>query len=183
MDELTAQAMPAASAVTSEYGKLRDSVERLRLRHDRLGWAYDITAKVMLLAGITATAVAGVTAAADLLGKAVIGGIAIAAAVVSALAAGLPWDRQAVDHWNLASDYEGLRDEIRSAEIEYNDIESNESPNPPSVRHWLDVLARFREKKLEFDRQAAAIALLHSSTADERRASRPNPRSRSATPN
>jgi len=68
----TTQAMPSALTVMSEYDLLRGRVECLRARHDRFGWTYDTTVKVRLLAGITATAVAGVTAGAKLVSKSLI---------------------------------------------------------------------------------------------------------------
>ena len=152
-----AQAVSSAQSVTSDYEELQNSVEHCRAWHKRLGCAYNFTSKAMLLAGITATAVAGVAAAADLLGKTVIGAIAMAAAVLTALAAGLPWDSQAAEHLKLAAGYENLRDDIRFKEDEYKG-----SPRPPSERGLFEVLTEFRKRKLRYDERAAVDALLTS---------------------
>src|SRR5215467_6781624 len=124
----TAPAKPPTSVI-AQYEKELARNRHCSRRHNGYGWAYDITAKVMLITGVTATAVAGVTAAADLLGKAIIGGIAMAAAVLTALGAALPWDKRAADHWKLAGKYARLAGEIERQITE--DVEGLQ------VKEWL----------------------------------------------
>jgi hypothetical protein len=143
-------------------GMLRDlaaDVRSRQRRHDKFGWAYDIASNSLIIAGVVATAVAGVSAAADLLGNALVGAIAMAAAILTAVGAALPWSDRAAAHWCVASSYYRLADDISFAIVEYN-----ESPHQ-DLATWQTRFDDFHARMDEFDRASADIALRGSDTA------------------
>ncbi len=163
MGASTAQEKPS-DAVIRQYDKDIRSAKHCGHIHDVFAWAYDITSKFMLIAGVAATAVAGVTATADLLGKTVIGGIAMAAAVLTALGAASPWDARAAEHWKLASKYQG-----DAFALELDKLEATEGPQ---AKQWIDKLRAHQRRLERLDLDAASLAEARSTDAEQKREAR-----------
>lgn len=146
------------AGVARELEDLRRLVHYRWRVHSTLSTVYGFASNFLIITGIAATAIAGVTAAGNLLGKTAVGAVAMAAAVVTAVGAGLPWQQRASDHSESASDYLSLRDEIGTRQIE---LESGTSER--TVRDWCAIRADLTAQRERVDRKASQVPLLRGS--------------------
>lgn len=149
------------SASVGGSGFLRELEDMRQLVHDRwqqhatLGSVYGAASNFLIIVGIAATAIAGITAAGDLLGQKWVGAIAMSAAVLTAVGAGLPWDKRARDHANVASLYLSLRSDIaaRIAQLESTGTQ-------PDADEWSAIFSAFTKQREHIDRLASDISML-----------------------